>query len=399
MPRIVKLVNVQGDVNKNKFYTMSENGDGTWTAHWGRVGGEGEKQIYPMTEWAKKYREKITKKGYKDITDLVSVAMQNDKGQDVAHTELFGSASAKVREIMNFLKSCAQSAISENYTVKVADVTEKQIEAAQAILDVLVTKTIRDREQINEMLLEIFRILPRRMVKTQNYLLQPGQTLSDYQKLISNEQSLLDVMRGQVVTPSVVKTSSTGKETLPLEVREANAAEIQEIKAQTDFDLSKAKAVLRVINTNTQKAYDGVTKQNEKLLYHGSKTINWWNITNQGLKIRPVNAIHTGSMFGDAIYGADVAKKSIGYTDGGFWTSSKGSNRRFLGIYTFNLGRTWNLLEKQRYSSWMSSLTQKKVNSEGYDSAFAKGGYDLRHNEYMIYQEPRCTIKYLIELL
>lgn len=325
--------------------------------------------------------------------------MQNDKGQDVAHTELFGSASAKVREIMNFLKSCAQGAISENYTVKVADVTEKQIEAAQAILDVLVTKTIRDREQINEMLLEIFRILPRRMVKTQNYLLQPGQTLSDYQKLISNEQSLLDVMRGQVVTPSVVKTSSTGKETLPLEVREANAAEIQEIKAQTDFDLSKAKAVLRVINTNTQKAYDGVVKQNEKLLYHGSKTINWWNITNQGLKIRPVNAIHTGSMFGDAIYGADVAKKSIGYTDGGFWTSSKGSNRRFLGIYTFNLGRTWNLLEKQRYSSWMSSLTQKKVNSEGYDSAFAKGGYDLRHNEYMIYQEPRCTIKYLIELL
>ncbi len=80
MPRIVKLINVS-DSNNNKEYFMIENPDGaTWTAKWGRVGYDKQEQIYPMSDWNKKYKEKIGKKGYSDITDLVSV--QKSDGKD-----------------------------------------------------------------------------------------------------------------------------------------------------------------------------------------------------------------------------------------------------------------------------------------------------------------------------
>jgi poly [ADP-ribose] polymerase len=41
-----------------------------------------------------------------------------------------------------------------------------------------------------------------------------------------------------------------------------------------------------------------------------------------GLLIRPSGAVHTGSMFGDGIYFADKAQKSIGYSSlsGSHWT-------------------------------------------------------------------------------
>jgi poly [ADP-ribose] polymerase len=43
------------------------------------------------------------------------------------------------------------------------------------------------------------------------------------------------------------------------------------------------------------------------------------------------------------------------------------------------------------------SLSQLIKKGE-YDSVFAHGGYDLRNNEFIIYSEPQCTIKYLVEV-
>ena len=50
--------------NNNKYYRMSENSDGTWTATWGRVGTSENKMIYKMSDWDKKYNEKIRKWAY-----------------------------------------------------------------------------------------------------------------------------------------------------------------------------------------------------------------------------------------------------------------------------------------------------------------------------------------------
>lgn len=66
MRKSIKLINQQG--NHNKYYEMNDNGNSTWTATYGRIGRSSVSHIYNMSEWAKKYSEKLLRKGYTDIS-------------------------------------------------------------------------------------------------------------------------------------------------------------------------------------------------------------------------------------------------------------------------------------------------------------------------------------------
>ncbi len=48
-----------------KFYDMIDNGDDTFTAHWGKIETEGNTTVYPLSQWYKKYSDKI-EKGYEE---------------------------------------------------------------------------------------------------------------------------------------------------------------------------------------------------------------------------------------------------------------------------------------------------------------------------------------------
>lgn len=105
-------------------------------------------------------------------------------------------------------------------------------------------------------------------------------------------------------------------------------------------------------------------------------------------------------MLGSGIYFANKARKSIGYTDlrGSFWANGS-SDRAYIALFQVNTGKTWNIIGPgKRYEGWMSRISLSRVHKEGYDSVFARGGADLRNDEYVIYEEGRATVKYLIEL-
>jgi hypothetical protein len=67
-------------------------------------------------------------------------------------------------------------------------------------------------------------------------------------------------------------------------------------------------------------------------------------------------------------------------------------------LFDVAVDREWDLLKGQSWSSWMSGIDQARVNREGYDTVFCRGGVDLRNDEHVIYDSSRCKIKYLIEL-
>jgi len=206
-------------------------------------------------------------------------------------------------------------------------------------------------------------------------------------------------MAGQVATQAQTTTTKDKKQELILdiEMREATPEELNEIKRHTDLDFSKVAKVFRVTNKKTGTTYSsffsGTSRSRELLLYHGSRNENWWSIVNQGLKIRPTNAIHTGSMFGDGLYFANKARKSIGYTSlrGSYWASGS-ANKAFLALYQVNVGDMWQIVHGD------SSLNLRKVKAAGHDTVFAKGGADLINDEHIAYESERSTIKYLIEL-
>lgn len=65
--------------NHNKYYRMSNNGDGTFTAEYGRIGAHGQLKQYPMSRWNTVYDQKI-RKGYVDQTDIHEVKVVADGG-------------------------------------------------------------------------------------------------------------------------------------------------------------------------------------------------------------------------------------------------------------------------------------------------------------------------------
>ena len=112
--------------------------------------------------------------------------------------------------------------------------------------------------------------------------------------------------------------------------------------------------------------------------------------------IRPTGAIHTGSMFGDGIYFADKAQKSIGYSSlkNSHWTGGSDSTA-YLAMFAVHTGN-WKKI--RNHSRDCYSLSESVLKREGYDSVFAQGGADLRNNEYIVYNGNQCTISHLIEI-
>lgn len=388
MGRVVKLVSVT-DANNNKFYLMEEV-ENELHVTWGRVGAGGCKTVYSISDWDKKYKEKI-RKGDEDVTELISVAKAE------ANTDI-DITNTTIKELVKFLQDAAKATVKANYTIAVADVTQKQLEAAQNLVDELVSlaKEPIDVQLVNSKLLQLYKTIPRKMSDTKNYLLQ-APNLDFLKKLIENEQSLLDTLSGQVSSSAISsRTDKLSLDSYGIQIEVASDEDRNRIAEETDFRVSNQK-IFKVTNNKTQARFDS-TKT--KLFFHGSRNENWWNILQTGLQIKPANVVITGKMFGQGTYFASRCAKSIGYTSlrGTRWANGN-SSKAYLAIFEVNLGKVWPVMGSSgRWESWMGSLTYDKVKSKGYDSVYAKGGADLINDEYVIYEEFRCTIKYLIEL-
>lgn len=69
MKKDVNLICTEG--SSNKYYNFHDNGDGTFTATYGRIGSTKQQAIYSSPMWDVKLKEKL-KKGYRDVTTVTS---------------------------------------------------------------------------------------------------------------------------------------------------------------------------------------------------------------------------------------------------------------------------------------------------------------------------------------
>jgi poly [ADP-ribose] polymerase 2/3/4 len=413
MGKVIKLIMVT-ETNSNKFYTMTENDNGTFTANWGRVGASGDSQVKPMSHWDKVYKEK-TKKGYKDQTDLFVVETVVAKPEE--KKEFRDDRSSFVVRLVKKLQSWAKGSIAENYTVSSEQVTQKQVDAAQALLDKIVQYDLSAKNipEFNKLLLDLYAVVPRKMKHIKLHLVNTDSDLKvQKNKIITEEQATLDVMAGQVKlnenmkqTESETKTDDEETPKVMADIISASGLDIVEVTDKTVIERikklmgsesGKFKEAYEVKNIKTQTMYDGqiqsASNKKEELFWHGSRNENWWSIMTTGLLIRPSNAVHSGSMFGDGIYFADKFKKSYGYTSGRYSYWAKGnSDEAVLALYSVHVGEQ-KIIKK--HNSDCYKLSHKVLSKDGYDSVFAQGGIDLINNEYIVYQSQQSTIKYLV---
>jgi poly [ADP-ribose] polymerase len=417
--RMVKLICVTSE-NNNKFYNLFEQADGTFKVNYGRVQGTSQTMSYPISQWDKIYREK-TRKGYKDVTHLFKETLSGSTGSTGASVQngnkIVKISNSIIRTFIEKIQAFATKSVKANYSVSQDDVTQDQVDFAQKVLNDISARFITlDDASINTNLLELYSIIPRKMDNVRNYLVRDFDTKdkrTDWiSKLIDNEQKTLDVMAGQVelIRKQREMEEESAKEIKVAEVsildvmgitmEEASVNDIDLIKKMLGPNSHQFRTAFRVTNKKTESAYNKMlgTSDNKKteLFWHGSRNENWFNILQSGLLIRPSGAVYTGSMFGDSVYFADKAQKSIGYSSlsGSYWTRGN-SSVGYLALYEVHVGNQKHIY---KHDSSCYTLNKARINKEGFDSVFAHGGADLRNNEYMIYDVNQCTVRYIVEI-
>lgn len=397
-PKLLIMVTTS---NNNKVYRMIPHGD-TFEVEYGRVGATCQHASYPIRQWDKKYNEKI-KKGYVDQTHLVQDLIQKEvpKSKDG-----YKAIENKViAEIVQRLQDMAKQKIQANYKVSSQQVTQAMVDEAQNVIDELMNKTTV--EEFNNTLLRLFTVIPRKMGNVNDYI---ARDTNSFARILKDEQDLLDVMRGQVVThlaeeepdKEVESKEETILNAMGLVFEETTDEDVEMIKDLLGDCKDKFYRAWRVRNVRTQKRFDDFVEKEKisktKLLWHGSRNENWWSIINTGLVLRPTNAVITGKMFGYGIYYAPKARKSLGYTSlsGSYW--AKGSaNSAFMAVMDVAYGKPYDVHSfDSKYYDFNYEKLQKAC--PGANCLHAHAGSMLRNDEIIVYKEEQCTIKYLVEI-
>ncbi|GAB4012021.1 hypothetical protein GCM10028808_27130 [Spirosoma migulaei] len=401
--RTVKLIMVTAE-NNNKYYEMRENENGTFDVFYGRVGGFRNKATHPIAQWNQKLREK-TSKGYTDQTHLFA--------ESTPATDASTIAEPAVRSLMSRLLELANLSIFQNYVVTAQQVTSKQVESAQQLLDDLAAqlKVGMDTGAYNTKLLELFKVIPRRMAHVGQHLAgEIPLSTDDLQPLrdhLADEQSTLDVMRGQVELAPAPRASNQAPPTLLESMNlviepETDNHVLKLIKKMMGDDANKFDAAFSVRHAATDAAFNAyVSKQTNRktlALWHGSRSENWLSILKDGLVLRPANAVITGKMFGYGIYFADQFSKSLNYTslNGSVWANGRQSEA-YLAIYEVHVGEQLELTQHEPHHMRLNGDALKQLDTR-YDSVFARQGVSLQKNEFIVYNQAQCTVRYIVRI-
>lgn len=392
--------------NHNKFYEITENDDNSIDVKYGRVGSKAMNHHYaPYEKNFYSLKESKESKGYNDVTALhASKSNTNDKMQNELSYEPIENED--VDKTINMLIKSAREFMQNNYTVKPAEITQKMV--SEAMRDINVLRLIANGESTNKLysfnkaLEELFTDIPRRMSNVSEYL---AKTSADFAKIIEREQNMLDNVKGQIMTVEAKKNNGTVLEAYGLSVKPVTYKEEDEITAHLGRDYNGAAVENRYVkayvveNADTRQKYEQfkkdhhLTSRDVRLFYHGSKVENWWSIMKQGLSLNP-NASVTGKMFGNGLYFASESRKSLNYMDtaGSVWNNGQ-RDSGFMAIYSVALGKCCKPTGALRSNFGANDLPN------GCLSVYAdKNMTGLRNDEYIVYRQEQCTIKYLVEM-
>ena len=423
--RPVYLIMVNPDnkgVDSNKFWNAYPQNNGTFIVRYGRVGGSEQSHIYNMSQWDKKIKEKL-RKGYVDVSGNYQEVIEESKEdtEDDAEDEFTLIKNNSVREIIKRLYEYANNVIQASYKVQANVVTQKMVDDAQKILDDLNTNYKKlSVEDFNEKLIKLFVTIPRKMKRVADHLVS---NKDEFTSVLEEEQSILDTMAGQVYQPkekqihinldgSEYKESMLEKMGITME--DATEEDVEIIKKAMGDSAHRFVKAWRVSNYETEKRYKKYVIENSignvRLLCHGSRNQNWFNILKTGMLIRPSCAIATGNLFGLGLYWSNPDKynggvaKSIGYTSvrSAYWTSG-GSDTGFIAFFDVAIGDSYDVYSfgSQYYDFNLEKLQQTKPGAWSlwaHGQGSRNGGSTLINDEIIVYNINQATIRYLVEI-
>ncbi len=381
--------------NNNKYYEMTYDGSSSnFVVKYGRIESSSTTASYPISKWNSKYKEKVNK-GYVDVTDKITVQVTESKSDK---NTILDVAEKMVNEFLKKMKAYTDGLVSKTYSVKADAVSQKQVDEAQKLIDDVNDLDPKSTKAINDKLIELYTIIPRRMSHVRNYLL-PNIKLADH---MENEQDNLDAMAAQVsmikpVTKAKAKADKKAAQTL-LDQLGITMTEAKGVPKDVQYLIKqshgrKVKAIFEVNKQAEDVVFDKwVSTQKNKttsILIHGTRCTSVIPILEIGLKIRPSgNFQFSGKAYGDGNYFSEHMQKSLGYT--GY------DPDKVILVYEVHTGNPFVYDGWYRGNSF--SLNYSELSKRGYDSTYVKPGSGLQNSEIIAYKEQQNRIKYIIWL-
>lgn len=376
--------------NNNKFYTMSYDGvSDTFDIERGRVEVTKiqEKPVH-ISKYDSVLKSKL-KKGYKDVTTLVGVEVT----KDVAFKK---EKDSKVQNFVELMERYRNNLVSSTYT-KASAVTKAQVDEAQRILDKLLDSKGSSDTEKNELLIDLYSTIPRRMAKVQQHLI-PNIKLED---ILTKEQDNLDAISSSVQSVTHKEFDNTLLTNIGLKMESVEPTSVKELEyllKQPTYYTNKPLInldidVYKIVNEKEDQIYnkrkETIPIKDSKFLIHGTRNSSVLSIFEQGLKIRPVGNFHfAGKIYGDGNYYSETVAKSLNYT---------GNDRdKVLLVYEVLVGNPF--VYKGWYRGNDFPLTEAELLKRGFHSTFVEAGNGLLNSEIIIYNEQQQRLAYLIHI-
>lgn len=380
--------------NNNKYYNIELVGDCVHI----RRGRIGQKEIIEtplsggLLSFEKRKNEKI-KKGYVDITELKSIAVV--KGFD------YKGLSNEGKKLYDLLLMKSRHFVAETFIS--SEFSPCQMDRIEGVLRLLKGKVYNDKG-VSDLILSLFRISPRKIKSVPHYIKEVLLDSKSFNEFLVKEDDVLENIKISVSSTIALSGGSSALDFIELESIEILSDKKELIRVYELMDRyekfsDRIVNVYKVTSRLSEIPYQDHLKKygnSEKLFFHGSRTENWFSILKTCLTTSPKNVSIAGKMFSEGIYFADKFKKSRGYTSisDSYW--SKGTDKTaFMGVYAVNMSKPFII---KKHESWMTTkLNLDFLTKKGYRTVHAKGGYDLMNDEFVIYENNACTIRYLIE--
>lgn len=394
----------------NQCFTMENLQDGTFRATESRVGitiGRHRPRsfILPMEEWEDTFQNKLSRGYIVTKTRKMEQKVFEENVDSINGCQYTPIADPSVNEVVTMLLECTNTVLSNNYRIRVDDISDEMIVFGKQILREMAAGYQKmSTAEFNNKLKSLYAAIPRRIDNLSKKL---AKRKLDFQDIITDEQDLFDVMVNRVKNIQELESGSkpTVLEAFHLDWRDVTDPERDYILEKLKGNASMYVKAWRVNNRKTEDNFNGFCQREDLSegdgidhLFHGSRAENFWSIVTNGLLINPDHSVQRiGSMYGNGTYFAPLAQKSIGYTNGGYWAGGSGS--RFLAIYKVATGKHYDI-----YGGADCSLNKKNLQKKcpGAHCAWVHGrqagGTVLLNDEVIVYDESQSTIEYLILL-
>jgi len=280
-------------------------------------------------------------------------------------------------------------------------VTLEGIKEASAILDELYDHLKNKGDGFYTQVNEYLKIVPQKVGRNVKEFIDSTFSSADD---IRKQKDLLDSLEVSFNTfKSATKDTTTSSDDVKVEQEKVFDVDIEVLedkkeykrlednfyatkKSMHNYSNVKVKQIYTVKLGEMDRNFDKEKWGNVQEFYHGTGIANCLSIMKSGLKTAPPSSAHiAGKMFGNGIYGANCASKSLGYSLGR-WGQGRSNDGAWLFVCDFAMGK----------EDFVRTTCRKPKSGCDSVSALARNT-SLYNDEFIVYKNAQVNIKYLIE--